>query len=320
MNIIKMLKKVDLYVLIGLSYILFVIWNRLRIKLPREVPFEVHPEILSLLCKTLPIILTILLLVEIKQKYFTKRTSWSTINRMVNRIKEHKVILYYNEILESICKRLVLLVSEIKFENKSWLIEKMFYLFNFLIFGTKQLFLDKKYNLDEISVSKRFITVDKLSQVATIFPVLVVSCVAIIEIFVTGIFKYTYILCPILLISVIWKAYLYVITEYCILRLKAEEYPGFQINVYLEEKNEEGMTFIEISKKSKHDIELIPIEKTTEIFTESEIKQIEVKCKYYFYICNISAHLQEENKKMFRKLYTIILILRILILSGIFYR
>jgi len=311
MKMIKMLKRLDLYVLIGLSYILFVIWNRLRIKLPREVPFEIHPEILSLLCKTLPIILIILLFLEIKNKYFPQVN-----NKYIYKLKLWvlKNLLYFKpmEILDKICARLAKRIYDLEWNGVPIIIEKLLYLFNYFLFGKKAIPEDTKYDLNKISESRRFIKLYLWSAVIIIFPAILIYIIGIIECYIIGRINYFYILLPIWLTPMIWKGFLYVITEYCISRMIPESNPGFNIKFNIKENTSHH-------DQTLKDFELFPMSEFVGRFTETEIKIKEAFYSYYFYIWHIAKHLQLENTKNFKRIYIVVLFLRILLLGGMFY-
>jgi len=307
---IKILKRLDLYVLIGLSYILFVIWNRLRIRLPREVPFKIEPEILSLLCKTLPIILTIILLVEIKKKFWPKPSQWKLIQNMQN--LSLRLINYWKIILDKIESKSASFVYDFQLGQTKWITEKMFYLFNYLIYGEKKIPLGLKYDLKDTADSIRFRIVEKISKIIVLLPPLLVYNIGLIEVYAVKEISEFYRMLPILLIPAMWKMYLYTLNEYCKLVIKPESNKGVEIKIHIgEPEYESGL---------RKDIEFVIVDpKIKELNSEKDQHEMECYFRHCYYVYIITQYYRERNQEILSKYKLIILILRILLLTGFLY-
>jgi len=295
------MKKINIYLFLGIIYILFIIWNNLRTRLPREVPFKIEPEILLRICQGLPIIMTIILVIEIKNKYFP-----SLENRFINKIALflNRPLTTYQKTVEKIRESLVKKMLEYPM-----IVEKTLSLYNYLIFGNKTLNVEKKIDLDELSASSR------VKRLYSIFVIIarglsfIISSITLIEVYCIGIIKYSYILLPILLIRVILKGYLYVVHECCKLKMNLGSNPAFIVcyNIQMDDIGN-------IQLKKTNDMEFTPTVLGKQQYSESQLKTKMAEYRFYFYVWNINSHIQ----KIFEGKSLITSCLKILILFKLF--
>jgi hypothetical protein len=89
------MKNLNISVLIGLLGILFIIWNRLRDRLPQSVPIELNNKILEIGLNFLMILLGMMLILKIKNLIYPKESS-----KFVEKIKAlfEKPITLFKEV------------------------------------------------------------------------------------------------------------------------------------------------------------------------------------------------------------------------------
>jgi hypothetical protein len=202
-----------LYLIMGLALVFLLFWNRLRLRLPRDVPIEITPEILKLFFQALPIIvffeLIIHIYLQIKQKYFLNKKPLNFVVRL------REIISNFSEDLKK--KETKVYQSLVRIVFKLKLGDILLSLFCWLVNGgpiTEDNYKECEDGYFPISATKRFKILVKVHQFNVVI-FLIPMLIGIIEMSFFNKLNFFYTALLILLVPIIWNAFIYFVDDYC---------------------------------------------------------------------------------------------------------
>jgi hypothetical protein len=125
----KIIKNIKFYLFIGLISVFSILWYNLVSYFPESVPFYFSNIILKLLFQSIPIILSLKLLIEVKKKIFPNVIQIEFIKKI--KVFIEKPINYFKEKLEEISTKVAKSIYDFQYGQYNIFSEQMFYLFNF---------------------------------------------------------------------------------------------------------------------------------------------------------------------------------------------
>jgi hypothetical protein len=215
-----------LYLIAGIVLIIFILWNRLRLRLPRNVTIEITTEVLKLFFQALPIIIFLLIVIricikiyiEIKQKYFPNKKPSKPMVKVGKILHNFSLTIRREEhkIYQSIVRILI----------KLNLGPILLFLFCWLVNGgpfTENNYVGKESDQAFLSIipTKRFQFLIKLSQFTCIMSS-IIGLIGIIEMFFFKELNFFYMILPLLLVPVIWKSFLFFVLDYSRILLRLD--------------------------------------------------------------------------------------------------